>query len=165
MKKTGFCLILIFGLSIGAFCGQISRVELNDGSVIEGDILSLNNGIYTLHSASLGEIKVETEKIRRIDTKSQETAPADNPPLNIDPNLVKSEINKVHRQIANDPEIIQKVNNLADDAEFQEAMKDPELIKAAKSQDIAALMSNGKFMNLIKNPKVKEIENKLQETK
>ena len=39
---------------------------------------------------------------------------------------------------------------------------DPEILKAAKTMDVKALMANQKFVNAIKNPAVKEIDKKLK---
>ena len=162
MKKTFVCFVFILGLTVTGYCGQSSRIELNDGSVIEGEVISLDNGTYTLNSGSLGKIKIEASKIKRIETKSQNPTSVNNLPLLINPDLVKSGVDQVQQQITNDPEIMQIVSDLANDPQFQEAMKDPELVRATKAQDIKALMANEKFMNLIKNAKIKEIENKLQ---
>ena len=162
MNKLIFCFIFIFGLTLSAYCEQASRIELNDGSVIEGEVLSLDNGTYTLNSGSLGKVKIEASKIKRIETKTQNQSSAEKQIILTNPDLLKSGVSKVQQQIANNPEIMQTVNDLANDSDFQEAMKDPELVKAAKAQDINALMQNEKFMNLIKNPKVKEIESKLE---
>ncbi|MFA5062604.1 MAG: hypothetical protein WC578_00835 [Candidatus Omnitrophota bacterium] len=157
--------IFIFGLTMVAYCGQTNRVELNDGSVIEGEVLSLDSGIYTLNSASLGKIRIEAAKIKKIEIKSAIPISADNLPSIIDPNLVKSKADQIRQQITNDPEIMRIVNELSSDQQFQEAVKDPELVKAAKAQDIKTLIANEKFLNLIENAKVKEIKNKLQNAK
>ncbi|MFH0856057.1 MAG: hypothetical protein V1869_06110 [Candidatus Omnitrophota bacterium] len=162
MKKTVICFALISGFALIAYGGQISRIELNDGSVIEGEVVSLDNGAYILNSGSLGKIRVEATRVKRIEAKTQNPDPAGNLPPAMDQDLIKSEINQTRKQIVDNPEIMRIVNELANDPDFQEAMKDPGIVKAAKSQDVKALISNEKFMNLIKNAKIKEIENKLQ---
>ncbi|MDD5567706.1 MAG: hypothetical protein PHY88_00630 [Candidatus Omnitrophica bacterium] len=165
MKRIFPFFIFIFGLAMVAYCEQTNRIELNDGSVIEGKILSLDNGIYTLNSVSLGKIRIEAAKIKRIEMKGEIPFSTSNLPSTIDPNLVKSKADQIQQQITNDPEIMRIVNELSNDQQFQEAVKDPELVKAAKAQDIKTLIANKKFLDLIENAKVKEIKNKLQNSK
>ncbi len=49
-----------------AVAGELRVLELRDGRVITGEILSLKNGVYTLESDSLGTINIEASTIRAI---------------------------------------------------------------------------------------------------
>ncbi len=59
-------LILLGVLTCNVFAGEVREVELNDGSVICGEIVSSEGGIYTLKSSTLGTVKIEESKIRVI---------------------------------------------------------------------------------------------------
>lgn len=155
MKKIiGSCMLILAlnGLTYGA---QTSRLELTDGSVIKAEIVSLKDGIYTLNAGALGEIKVEASKIKKIEISNQDANPDDN--------LIKAKTEQLKQQVANNPETAKIIAGLATDPQFQEIVKDPEIVNAAKSEDIKALMSNKKFMNLLNHPKVKEIQKELKE--
>ena len=52
------CLCLIF-FTAHANAGEMREIELKDGSIIAGEVLSLAGGIYTVKSDSLGMIKLE----------------------------------------------------------------------------------------------------------
>lgn len=155
MKKILFCFAFFFlGINTIAYCGQTNKIELTDGSVIDAEIISFENNIYTLNTTSLGEIKVAASKIRKIEIASQNT---------LDTNSIQSQTDKIKQKVMANPEIMKDVSNLANTAEFQDLMKSPEIVNAAKSGDIKALMQNQKFMELINNPKIKEIGNKLKD--
>ncbi len=154
-KKIISGCMLMLALNGLAYCAQTSRLELTDGSVIKAEVISLKNGIYTLNTGALGEIKLEASKIKNIEIANQEVNPADN--------AIKSKTEQLKQQITNNPGTAKIIAGLATDPQFQEIVKDPEIVNAAKSEDIKALMSNKKFMNLLNHPKVKEIQNELKE--
>jgi hypothetical protein len=154
MKKMVICCVFLFSLALTAHCGQLSRIELTDGSVIEAEVVSLDNGTYTLKSASLGEIKVDANRVRGISNAAGESG-----------DDFKAQMEKVKAKMQDNPEVMKIVTGLVADPQFQDLLKDPNVINAAKSQDINALMKNEKITNLINHPQVKEIENKLDEQK
>lgn len=61
----------------------------------------------------------------------------------------------------NDQEIMAIIFSLQNDPNFQEIMSDPGILNAVNSGDIAALISNPKFMSLLNNHKIQEIQKKL----
>jgi hypothetical protein len=170
MKSIFFCGLLVFVLSVTAYCGQQSKIELNDGSMIEADILALENGVYTVNSAGLGQLKIDMSKIRSIKTQGLNT-----------PNVVgssqgaidvsalpsqdemRSEVDRVKSKIISDPDTMKNVNALLMDPQFQEMLKDPEIVNAAKNQDFKALMQNQKFLSIMGNQKMQEIEKKVND--
>ncbi|MFA5144907.1 MAG: hypothetical protein WC723_02750 [Candidatus Omnitrophota bacterium] len=175
MKKYTLCLALILGISMPAYCGQISRIELTDGSIIEGEIASLNKGTYTVNTASLGKIEINLAKIRRITTENTTIAPilvtkdltpvTQETPSPQTKEAINSEMERMQSKIANDPETIKSVSKLLLDPQFQEILKDPEIADAVKSQDIKSLMKNEKFMSLMKNQELQNIQGRLEEQK
>ncbi len=56
----------------GAGAGELNVIELKDGSIISGEVVSLAGGIYTIRTDSLGMIKLEESKIRAIRSKVPE---------------------------------------------------------------------------------------------
>ncbi len=164
MKRIIICCAFFLTLSVAGYCGQISRVELVDGSVVEGEIASFQNGVYTLKTQNQGIIKLEFLKIKRIETTNRVSAPAKaNIPAQPEVNLNNADVNQLSQKIMSNPDAMKAVSELVADPQFQEIMKDPDIINAAKLQDINALMSNEKFMSLINNPKILQIGNMLNE--
>jgi len=75
-----------------------------------------------------------------------------------------SEIAGVQQKIVGDPAMMQIVAKLMFDPEFQELMKDPEIVAAVQAQDVQALMHNQKFLNLMNNPEIRELNDKVRES-
>jgi len=172
MSMTGrrnirfFAIYFLFaaGLAAGtAYSGEAKEIELNDGTVITGEIVSLNNGVYTIKSESLGTVKLTDSKVRTIRQKSpvktsgernasqQDRSPAD----------VTSQTRSLQDKMMNDKEVMDKIRSLQNDPEFQKILEDPEIVRAVNSGDIAALMTNPNFMKLLNNRTVQDITNKV----
>jgi len=153
-----FCLFFL-GLSAAAYCGQASRIELTDGSVINGEIISLSDGVYTINTSSLGQMKLEGAKVSKIETVN----PLSNNPASGTQNLSQSQVESYGKTLMEDPKNAAIVTELATDNQFQELAKDPQLKEAAKAGDIQAMMKNEKFKAILENPKLKETIKKLKQ--
>jgi len=152
------------GIHGAAYCAQISQIELADGSTIKGEVVSLENGVYTVNTESMGQIKLEASRIKKIVSPSG-SVDANKPTeimKSINPDYVQSQVDQLTPAVTGNEEVMNKVSTLSDDPNFQEVMKDPEILNAIKAKDIKALMNNEKFMKLLNNPTVKEIEKMLQ---
>ncbi len=58
-------LLLFMTLPVAVHAGELQEIVLIDGSVIVGELVSLTNGIYTIKTATLGDLK---EQNARVDT-------------------------------------------------------------------------------------------------
>jgi hypothetical protein len=145
-------------LFAAAGAGELKMIELKDGSVITGEVLSLSGGIYTVKSDSLGLIKLEESKIRAIRSKTPEKGGASGGPAAAQGN----DTHALQQKMMSDQEIMGMIRSLRDDPEFKKVMEDPGVMKAVKDGDISALLANPQFMKLLNNPTVKEIEQKVK---
>lgn len=161
MKKIAVICLLLLSINGVVYAGQLSKIELTDGTVIEAEIVSLQNGFYTINTKALGRIAVAATKIRKIEALDTINAPVANI-SDLSNTAFKSEMDRVKTNITNNPEIMQTIAGLMVDPQFQELLKDPSIVKAVNSGDMKALIANDKFMSVINHPKLKEIENKLQ---
>ena len=67
MKILVYCFFFfLLAFSCNAFGKQVCEIELIDGGVILGEIISHNNGTYVVQSNSLGTLKVKESEIRVI---------------------------------------------------------------------------------------------------
>ena len=48
---------------------ETREIELTDGSVVTGEVVSLSGGIYTIRSTTLGTLRIEASKVRVIRLK------------------------------------------------------------------------------------------------
>ncbi|MCX5710647.1 MAG: hypothetical protein NT060_01565 [Candidatus Omnitrophica bacterium] len=161
MRKTILCLFFLT-LSAAAYCGQLSRIELADGSVINGEIVSFLNGIYTVNTGSLGEVKLEAAKISQIKTAN---SPSFNIPSSIPvqgQTFSQPNVESYRQKLMSDPDNAAVVSGLVSNPHIQEIAKDPQIEQAVKAGDMQALMNNPKFMEMVNSPEMQEGIKKLK---
>ncbi|MDD5155994.1 MAG: hypothetical protein PHF11_05905 [Candidatus Omnitrophica bacterium] len=169
MKRLVICCALMVGINAIAYCAQKSRIELIDGTVIQGEIISLDKGVYTVNTGSLGAIKIDMSKIRRIETKDIASAAAKTPSQAASVSApeaneaIRTEMDRVKSKITSDPELMKSLAGLAQDQQFQDVLKDPEISNALKSHDIRTLMKNEKFTGILNNRKLQEIQSRIKD--
>ncbi len=163
MKRTHIILIFLMMLPVISICtahaGEPAEVELVDGSVVYGEIVSLKNGVYTIDSDSMGSLKISKSKIRVIRFRSQGV----NKDVRENPQKPdkSSDIQDVQKSLMADEDIFKIILSLQDDPKIQEILSDPETMRAVQSGDLQSLMSNPKFMELLNHPKIKAINKKV----
>jgi len=178
LKRTIILCIALLALCTFAYCGQTSRIELTDGSIINGEIVSFANGIYVINTASFGEVQVESTNVYKIESADYPLAgdypSADMPfaptaqlgfpavPTGQSGTPTQPRINSLTRELMSDPESAAIVTTLASDPRIQEMAKDPDVQNAAKSGDIQALMKNEKFMEIVNDPRIQEVSKELK---
>ena len=159
IRRTGPLLLLVGALCTPAWATEL-RLTLTDGSVITGEIESVQNGIYTFRSPSLGTLSLKESDIRRIEMPAGSPSRADGetskPSAASDP-----QVEALQRRILADDALMNSVTALLDDPQLQAVLKDPEVLDAFRAGDIDALKGNPKFRSLIDDPKVKEITKRL----
>jgi hypothetical protein len=137
--------------------GEIREIELNDGSVITGELLSLSGGMYTIKSDSLGIVRVEETKIRAVRSKTPASS-------GLQSNGSASvQAGALTDRMMNDAEIMSMIRGLQDDPDFKKILEDPEIMQAVKNNDVATLMSKPEFMRLLDNPPVRTIREKVKQ--
>jgi hypothetical protein len=139
-----------------ACCGVSSAatVVLRDGTVIQGEVKSLQEGVYTIETASVGTLHVPAREVRSIEEggKSPSASGAGQPAKGSSPAL-----DAVKSQIIADPKLLATVLALQNDPEVLAVLADPEVTKAIAEGDYNTLMSNAKIVALMQNPKLREI--------
>ena len=131
------------------FAGALREIELRDGSILTGEVVSLNNGIYTIKSESIGTVKIEESKVSVIRQKSSSQSAV-------------GEARSLQNKMMNDQEIMSLIQSLQNDPEFKKILEDPEVLRAVNAGDIPALMANPKFTKLLTNSTVQEIQKKVK---
>jgi hypothetical protein len=155
-KKIIYLLVLLSLISSKAFAGANSKIELTDGSIINGKIVSYTNGVYAVDSQGAGTVIIKESMIKNIgfinapDTQTV-TAPENN-------NLLSPQAEALKNQIMSDPKMMDSIETLKDDPQVQEIINDPEIMNAIKAGDLNALSKNSKFMGLTKNPTIQKIK-------
>jgi len=81
MKVVGIVTVLLFILAGQAFAAEPAEINLRDGSVIRAEVISLQDGLYTLKSETLGTIVIEKSQISSIKMGTGDPARARQHPL------------------------------------------------------------------------------------
>ncbi len=145
-----FLFVLIAGTG-ASFSGEVREIELTDGSVVTGEIVSLHGDVYTVKSDSLGTITIRDAKVKAIRQAGASHSLSDQ----------NTPGESLQRKMMSDKEIMAMIQSLQNDPEFQKALQDPEIMRAVNAGDVAALTSNPKFMKLLQNSTVQEIQRKV----
>jgi hypothetical protein len=156
MRLFMICLAIVVNLvARGALAGGAREIELRDGSIFTGDVVSLNNGIYTIKSDSLGTVKIEESKVSVIRPKSSSHG-------NEAAQNAGGEVRTLQNKMMDDQEIMGLIQSLQNDPEFKKLLEDPDVMKAVSEGDIPSLMANPKFTKLLNNPTVQDIQKKVK---
>jgi hypothetical protein len=170
MRKIIISIFLWLAITgVCAFSSEVSDIYLDDGSVLRAEVVSLQNGVYTLRSTSMGEFSLEASRIRQIGLRqpNQNFIPgtavqAQQQPLKTPENF-QSKVASTQAMIMKDPEAMQTVMTMATDPEFQKLFDDPQAVAALKAGDMATLMKNPQFQAIMNNPKMQGFADKMKD--
>lgn len=164
MKKiTLFVILFVYFLITPALSSQLNKIELNDGSVIIGEISGLSNGEYTVNSKEVGILQIDETKIKQITPADASKDPGFKQTQSND--LYSGKIETIRNKLTSDPETMNMINSLQNDPQIKDIINDPEIIKAIKSGDTNSLMNNEKLIRLQSNPVIQDIKRKTEEEK
>jgi hypothetical protein len=145
-------LLMTVILAVTSSAAEIKEIELTDGSVITGEVLSLSSGVYTIRTSSLGTLKIDDVKVRTIRPQSTSSSRQSSQ---------TSDVKSLQDKMMSDQEVMGMIQSLKDDPQFTKILEDPEIMNAVSSGDTAALMANPKFLQLLHNPTVRDIQHKV----
>lgn len=137
------------------YAGEVREIVLNDNSVIVGELVSVNNGIYTIKTTSLGILEVAEERVMNIGNRSGSIAGK-----SVDADL--QEMGAIKQKMIGDSSIMQTILGLEDDSDFQDILQDESIMKAINSGDYGALLTNPKLIKLMEKSSVQEIKKNLK---
>ncbi|MBI4696313.1 MAG: hypothetical protein HY749_20085 [Gammaproteobacteria bacterium] len=130
-------------------------IELADGSVIKGEVVSAANGTYRVKTAAMGVLELKEADIRSIAS----SAPTGGPPAADVAGT--AEASDIQRRILSDPELLKSIHALQGDPAVESILRDPEVMRAIQSRDVRALQNNDKIERLIESPAVRDVLNAL----
>jgi len=73
----------------------------------------------------------------------------------------QKQVELLQDRMLSQPETMEAVRTLQSDPEFQDVLKDPEVLRALESGNTDALLTNPKINSLVNNPAVQDITKKL----
>lgn len=141
--------LFLFSLAAPALAAESTELVLVDGTVVRGTLNSFNDGIYTIKSNTLGTLRIEAAKVKNIRIESH-------------PGSSQEALQTLQQRMEGDAAIMDLVKSLQQDPDFQEILKDEEVVRAITSGDLSTLEHNKKILELTNKPGVRAIEQKLR---
>jgi hypothetical protein len=162
VKKYVFVVFFVLTFVSFAHAGQKSRIELTNGSVLEGEIISFSGGQYTVKSSTLGTFRITDSQVRAIRSGDAATVPSGNESASPEVVAAQSKIQEFRPELANNPEVMKALPGLMANPDFQALLSDPEIVRAAKAGDFKALMANEKIARATSNPAIQNVAQKVK---
>lgn len=151
MKLTKLLLLTTFLGFAGVL--QAASIELNDGTVINGEIVRFQSGSYEVKSATLGDLNIDEYDIASIDYNGGKNKRGGNPAGQ----SAEMEIQRLQMNLASDAGLMESISGLQNDPQIQAILNDPQIMQAIMSYDLEALASNEKFMALMNNANIQAV--------
>ena len=144
-------LLAVSGASFAA------TVVLRDGTVIHGEVVSLQDDVYRVETDSLGTIRVRKQEVRSIDDGAEPKSRTVAESSTNGSSSGAGELDATKAQIMQDPKLLATVLALQSDPDMLVVLADPDIAKAIAAGDYAALLNNPKIVALMHNEKMREI--------
>lgn len=156
MKLFFFVFCSVTFLTIGGALGEdLKLIHLNDGSSIRAEVLSLNKGVYTLQSSSMGRIQIDAAKIAAITNPGQATRATNN---DIPTGADGVNMDRMSKELMNDPDMMKKIMSMQNDPALKDVLNNPDIMRLISSNDFGALANRPEIQQLMKHPIVQEIK-------
>ena len=179
MKKIVLALLLLVICSTSWATGVKQRIVLLDNSVIIGEIVEMKDGVYTVSTEAVGEIKVAADKILEISKLDAARPATTGRNINIIDRSKKqagkaapqartmggSDDLKAQQERANaqvqsmvmQEDFLDNMMNLSGSENMMDVMSDPEVMEAISRNDYEFLMNNEKMKNLMESSEIRDI--------
>lgn len=146
----------LLGLASGVLASP--TIELKDGSRIEGEIQSIENGVYTVLSPSIGTVHIAQSNIVRIVYSGDvSNAAGSSGKSSARDDALTRDIQQAQARLAQDPAAMQSIMSLQSDPQIQAILSDPAIAKAIQEGDFMSLLGNAKIQALESNEHLKQL--------
>lgn len=143
-------------MSVQMTSAQAEEILLQDGSRLQGKILSMENGTYTLQTSSMGVIRLKQSQIRSISQDGSGTSNSD-PLAAASASAGQSAVQALQSSMTNNPGVMTMIMSLQNDPDMQAVLSDPEVMRAIQNFDLEALKNHPKIKKLMQNSKIRDI--------
>lgn len=155
---VAICCLVVVG-------ANAEQIELADGSKIQGRVLSMNNGSYTIETQSMGVITLRQDQVRSI---SQGGASVPAPATSASSSLAdqaaqagQSAVQSLQSAMTSNEGVMASIMQLQSDPDMQAVLQDPEVMQAIQSMDFETLRNHPKIKKLMNNSKVRSIQGRV----
>ncbi len=151
---------LVFGIAASA---ATPTIELRDGSRVQGDIQSIDHGVYTVVSRSMGTLHIQQSDVARIVYGGGQRDDGDTGTGHSAQNSqLAAQSKQLESKLVQDPEMMKSILDLQSDPQIQALLADPAIIQAIQNGDYTSLLGNPKIQALENNAKLSALLKQLQ---
>ncbi len=155
-------LFLLF-LTPCVFSATTKYITLKDGSVIKGELVSFENGTYTVQTDNLGQLQLPEANVVSV---ANQGLVAQGPTASAQPNF-SNRVSAMQNQIMADPQAMQAVQAMAEDPEIASMISDPNFVQklstAVSNGNVDGVADDPRIQELMGNPKMQALIQQLQE--
>ena len=145
-------ILLLFVASGYLFAAELQRVVLQDGSSVNAEVLSLNNGVYTLRSPALGKFTVSATQVQAI-----QAIRGTSPQAQSATGDTRAEMEQIQSSLLANGDTVKLIMALQNDPDVQAILADGDIMAAIQRGDYESLANNPKIKNLMNKPEMKQI--------
>ncbi len=173
-KRIKFFLLLALSVAAlsPAFAEDLKRITLKDGSVIRGELISFDKGLYTVKTENLGQLLLSEANVVSVVNESlapqaQAVPQAPNVPQQAAASGgFSSQVSAVQNQIMSNPQTMQAIAMMAEDPEIMAMMSDPafvqQLTAALSGNNLEGVAKDPRVLKLMANPKMQALIQQIQ---
>jgi hypothetical protein len=145
-------ILLLFVASSCLFAAELQRVILQDGSSVNAEVLSLNNGVYTLRSPALGKFTVSATQVQAI-----QSIRGTSPQAHGATRDTRAEMEQIQSSLLANGDTVKLIMALQNDPDVQAILADGDIMAAIQRGDYESVANNPKIKNLMNKPEMKQI--------
>ena len=135
-------------------------ITLRDGTIIQGNLVSVTGGSYTVENATMGKVNVPASQVVSINAAGAGSSAHSTPSaMTITPtgSMPTPQLNAMQKTLMQDPQIMASIQDMLKDPSVMELLKNPNLMQDALSMDPEKIKNNPDMQTLMQNPKMQEI--------
>ena len=153
LKPLTFLLLLLAPSLVFA---DTKVITLKDGSQIKGELTGISGDIYTIKTPLMGDVKVDSTQV---DSISAEGAVQPGMPSSAD---LSQKMQTMQTELMSNPDVMSDIQQMMQDPEIVQIMSDPAFVQAITSKDLNAIQSNPHTQELMNNPKMRDLIEKIR---
>ena len=158
MRALLCSLLLLVAFPLSA--ADPKTIQLEDGSSLRGEVVSLQNGVYTIRTQSLGLIMLNAARVTSINGIS--AANTSKPAKSRSTGSETIEFDAIRALMMSNVDIMTSILDLHNDPELKAVLSDADIMRAVQNFDIEALTNNPKFRQLMDHPKIRQIQKQVR---
>ncbi len=163
-------LVIVLACACSICVADQRWIELNDGSRIQGEVISMTNGKYRIRSESLGIVHLNENQVKSIslsgssNPQSGISRSANSRSANSRSAITqqKAGVEAIQSSLINNTSIMESIMKLQNDPDMMAVLRDPEVMSAVQRLDFEALRNNPRFKRLLENSQVRQIQSKVR---